>query len=117
MNFVRLVPVILSILLLAAHFYRAGNLILVILIVASPCLLFIRSNWIVRLIQVELILGGIEWIRTMLKLVNIRQAHNLPWERLAIILGSVAAFTIMSVLVFNLKTLKTRYNARQQDDC
>lgn len=117
MNFVRLVPVILSILLLAAHFYRAGNLIFVILIVASPCLLFIRRNWIVRLIQVELILGGIEWIRTMLRLVNIRQAHNLPWERLAIILGSVAAFTIMSVLVFNLKALKTRYNARHQDDC
>lgn len=110
MNFVRLIPAIMSILLFAAHFYRAGNLILVILITASPLLLLIRSKWIVRLIQVELILGGIEWIRTTIRLVHIRQAHNLPWERLAIILGFVAVFTILSTLVFNVKTLKTRYN-------
>ena len=112
MNFVRLIPVIISMLLLAAHFYRAGHLILVILITASPLLLLIRASWIVRLIQVELLLGGIEWIRTAIKLVHIRQAHNLPWERLAIILGSVAALTIFSSLAFNLKTLKTRYKAR-----
>ena len=110
MNFVRLLPVILSLLVLAAHFYRAGNLILVVLIAASPLLLFIRSAWIVRVIQVELILGGIEWIRTIFRLVHIRQADNLPWERLAIILGSVAVFTILSALVFNSKALKTRYN-------
>ncbi len=110
MNFVRLLPVILSLLVLAAHFYRAGNLILVVLIAASPLLLLIRTSWIVRLIQVELLLGGIEWIRTAIKLVHIRQAHNLPWERLAIILGSVAAFTILSTLVFNLKGLKKRFN-------
>ena len=112
MNFVRLLPVIFSLLILAAHFYRAGNLILVVLVAASPVLLLIRSIWIGRLIQLELLLGGIEWIRTILRLVDIRQAHNLPWERLAIILGSVAAFTILSGLVFNGKTLKTRYEAR-----
>ena len=110
MNFVRLLPAIVSLLVLAAHFYRAGNLILVVLTAASPLLLFIRSTWIVRVIQVELVFGGIEWIRTISRLVNIRQAHNLPWERLAIILGSVAAITMLSALVFNSKTLKTRYN-------
>ena len=110
MNFVRLLPVILSLLVLAAHFYRAGNLILVVLIAASPLLLFIRSAWIVRVIQVELVFGGVEWIRTIFRLVHIRQADNLPWERLAIILGSVAVFTILSALVFNSKALKTRYN-------
>ncbi len=110
MNFVRLLPVILSLLVLAAHFYRAGNLILVVLIAASPLLLFIRSTWIVRIIQVELILGGIEWVRTIFRLVDIRQAHNLPWDRLAVILGSVAAFTILSALVFNCKALKARYS-------
>ena len=116
MNFVRLLPVILSLLVLTAHFYRAGYLILVVLIAASPLLLFIRSPWIVRIIQVELIIGGIEWIRTIFRLTNIRQAHNLPWERLAIILGSVAAFTILSALVFNFKALKTRYNATHDVD-
>jgi general stress protein CsbA len=103
-------------LFLAAHFYRAGYLILVVLIAASPLLLFIRSPWIVRFVQVELILGGIEWIRTAFRLVHIRQAHNLPWERLAIILGSVAAFTILSTLVFNFRTLKEIYNICQIND-
>lgn len=111
MNFIRLLPVILSMLILTAHFLRAGYMILVILIISSLLFLFIRSSWIVRLIQVELILGGIEWIRTTFMLVNIRLANNLPWERLVIILGSVAAFTILSALVFNFKALKTRYNA------
>ena len=110
MNFVRLLPAILSLLVLAAHFYRAGNLLLVVLMAASPFLLFIRRPWIARVIQVELVLGGIEWIRTIFRLVNIRQAHNLPWERLAVILGFVAAFTMLSALVFYAKTLKTRYN-------
>ena len=116
MNFIRLLPVILSLLVLSAHFLRAGYLILVVLIALSLLLLFIRSTWIVRLIQVELILGGIEWIMTTFRLVNIRQANNLPWERLAIILGSVAAFTILSALVFNFKALKTRYNATHDVD-
>jgi len=116
MNFVRLLPVILSLLVLAAHFYRAGNLILVVLMAASPLLLFIRSTWIVRVIQVELIIGGIEWIRTIFRLTNIRQAHNLPWERLAIILGFVAAFTILSALVFNCKALKARYSSGKDGD-
>jgi len=116
MNFVRLLPVIMSMLLLAAHFYRAGHLILVVLIAASPLLLLIRALWIVRLIQVALILGGIEWIRTTIRLVLMRQTHNLPWERLAIILGSVAAFTILSSLVFKFKSLKARYYAGNDDD-
>jgi general stress protein CsbA len=116
MNFVRFLPVILSLLILAAHFYRAGNLILVVLMAVSPLLLFIRSSWIVRIIQVELIIGGIEWIRTILRLVNIRQAHNLPWERLAVILGSVAAFTILSALVFNFNGLRSRFKTDHHDN-
>ncbi len=116
MNFVRLVPAILSILLLAAHFYRAGNLLLVIVIASTSLLLFIKSPFVVRVIQVELLLGGLEWVRTLIRLVNIRQTHNLPWERLAIILGIVAAFTIMSALVFNLKAMKTRYNIAHDAD-
>ena len=116
MNFLRLLPVTLSLLILVAHFYRAGNLILVVLIAVSPFLLFIRASWIVRVIQVELIFGGIEWIRTILRLVDIRQSHNLPWERLAVILGSVAAFTMLSALVLNCKTLRARYSSDNDVD-
>jgi hypothetical protein len=87
----------------------------VILTAASPLLLIIKTPLVVRIIQLELILGGIEWIRTTIRLVKIRQDHNLPWERLAIILGSVAVFTILSALVFSMKKLRARYFTDQAE--
>lgn len=109
MNVVRLVPVILSMLLLAAHFYRAGNLVLVIIVLGSPLILFIRKKWAVRAVQAMLVLGGIEWIRTLMELVRIRQSMGAPWGRLALILGAVALLTVASASVFRSKALKDRY--------
>lgn len=110
MNFLRLIPVILSIMLLGAHYYRAGFIPLVVIILASLFLLFIRQTWVVRVIQVELIIGGIEWFRTTFNLVMIRQSMNMPWIRLAVILGGVALLAFCSLLVFRSESLKKRYN-------
>ncbi len=109
MNFVRLLPVFLSILLLAAHFYRAGLAVLVIIILISPFVLFVRKPWAVRIIQMELVLGGLEWIRAIFNFVQIRQAHGMPWTRLAVILGAVSLITFASALVFRSRSLKERY--------
>jgi len=110
MNFLRLIPVILSILLLCAHFLKAGLIVLVVIVFASLFLLFIRQPWIVRVIQVELVVGGIEWVRSLFEYVDMRQAMDRPWTLLAIILGSVALFTFCSSLVFRSKSLKRRYS-------
>ena len=110
MNFLRLIPVILSMMLLGAHFYRAGFIVLVVILFASLFLLFIRQTWIVRVIQVELVIGGLEWFRTTYNLVMMRQSMNMPWTRLAIILGGVALLTFCSSLVFRSKSLKKRYS-------
>jgi hypothetical protein len=96
--------------LLSAHFYRAGFIVLVVILFASLFLLFIRQSWIVRVIQVELVIGGLEWFRTTYNLVMMRQSMNMPWTRLAIILGSVALLTFCSSLVFRSKFLKKRYS-------
>ncbi len=109
MNFIRLSPVFISVLLLAAHFYRAGLIVLVFLILASPFILLARKPWAVRIIQIELVLGGIEWIRTAINFVQIRQSYNMPWTRLAIILGAVALGTFISAFVFRSRFLKDRY--------
>lgn len=110
MNFLRLLPVILSMMLLGAHYYRAGFIPLVVIIFASLFLLLIRQPWVVRVIQVELVIGGIEWVRTTFNLVMMRQSMNMPWIRLAIILGGVALFTVFSLLVFRSVSLKKRYS-------
>ncbi len=113
MNLIRLLPVIICLLLLAAHFYRAGIIVLVIGILASALLLFIRTQWAARVVQVILVLGGVEWIRTLVALVLLRQDMGRPWIRLAVILGVVALMTISSALIFRLKSLRERYKSGQ----
>lgn len=109
MNFIRLLPVILSILLLGAHFFRAGNIAFVLCTVVTLLILVIRKPWVVRLVQIVLVIGGIEWIRTAVILARMRQAAGAPWMRLVLILGAVAALTICSSLIFRYKSLRKRY--------
>ena len=108
-NFVRLLPVILSLLVLGAHFYRAGNLTLVAASLLVLLLLVIRRPWVRWIAQAALVLGAAEWVRSTLAFVGMRQAMDLPWTRLAVILGSVAAFTLLSALVFFIPALRRRY--------
>ncbi len=110
MNLLRLLPVLLSFGLLAAHFSRAGVFPFVLISLAIPFLLLIRKAWIARIIQILLILGGIEWIRSMLGYIQIRKTIGEDWTRLAIILVAVALLTASSGLVFRGNSLRKRYH-------
>lgn len=112
MNFARLLPVVISLILLAAHFYRAGQYVLVLVSLVFVFLLLIRKTWVPRLTQLALLLGAFEWLRTLYFIVQTRVEFGLPWNRLAIILGVVALFTALSGLVFRNKALCKRYTAR-----
>ncbi|NHZ85021.1 MAG: hypothetical protein GWP19_03970 [Planctomycetia bacterium] len=109
MNILRLLPVIFSFSILSAHFSRAGLPILSVLCLLMLFLLFIKRVWVARLIQIILILGSIEWIRSVFYYVNQRQTIGEPYLRLIIIIGVVALFTGLSTLVFRNKALKERY--------
>lgn len=109
MNFVKLLPIIISIALLSAHYYRAGILPLVIIISLSLLVLLVRQSWAVRIIQVELFIGGMEWIRTVYSLVMARQSMDMPWIRMALILGTVSLVSFCSIFIFRARSLKTRY--------
>lgn len=110
MPVVRLIPSLLSSLMLAAHFLRMGSLPFIILALIIPCVLFLRRKWAARLVQLALILGTIEWVRTLLGFVAERNAQGQPWTRLAIILGLVAVFTAISALMFSFsRPLRMRY--------
>lgn len=110
MNFVRLLPVILSILLLAAHFFRAGENIYVYVLLALLPLLVLKKSWLPWVIQVALLLGAIEWLRTLMFVAQMRIEFGMPWVRMAIILGAVAVFTALSGLVFRGKALRKSYS-------
>ncbi len=91
---------IFSALLLGAHFYRAGLIPLVVLSLLFPLLLFFRRTWAVRVVQFILVLGAVEWVRTLFIFVAERRAIGQPWGRLALILGMVAVYTGCSALIF-----------------
>ena len=97
-TFVRAIPVVLSALVLAAHFFRAHQLVLVALSLALPFLLLVRERWSARVVQAGLVLGAIEWIRTLAYFAGQRMDMGRPWGRLAVILGAVAALTALSAL-------------------
>jgi hypothetical protein len=111
MNVLKLFPVVLSFLLLAAHFYRAGHLIITALCIGVLFLLFLRESWVPRMFQVLLILGALEWLRTLYSIASMRVAFEQDWTRLAVILGAVALLTALSGLVFKSEGVRARYRS------
>jgi len=102
-------PIVLSLVVLGAHFLRYGNYPGVFVSLALIGLLLIRRPWVARLLQLVLILAGIEWLRTGYTLVHLRAAHGEPYMRMILILAVVAAFTMCSALVFQSPLLKRIY--------
>lgn len=94
----RLAPVLVSALLIAAHFLRVGAMGTVAVCLAFPALLLVRRPWAPRVVQAVLLLASLEWVRTLLAHLAQRQQAGQPWLRMAVILGAVAAFTALSAL-------------------
>ena len=109
MTLALLVPAVLSLLVIAAHFLRAGQLLLVALALAAIGLVFVRRAWSARVLQVALALGALEWVRTIAVLVNERRAEGRPFARMAVILGVVALVAAASALSFAGRRLKDRF--------
>lgn len=104
-----LIPLLLSVLMLAAHFLRTGPTILAPLCLIVPLTLFVHRIWALRLVQMFLLLGAAEWLRTLIALVQMRQAQGEPWLRLVIILGAVAVFTAGTAFMMQAKKVRSLY--------
>ena len=105
----RLVPIVLSLLVLGGHFLRAGQLGLVGVVMAVMGLLAVRRAWAARVVQVVLALGAIEWTMTLVTLVMQRRFMGEPTLRLTIILGGVALVTAVSAVLFQTGPLRAKY--------
>lgn len=103
------IPIVLSLLVLGAHFMRYENSIGVFCAMVVIALLFIRQAWVARLVQVVLVLGALEWVRTLYSLMQVRAALDQPYERMVLILGTVAVVTFCSALLFQSRALKKVY--------
>ena len=111
----QLLPVVLSLLVLAAHFLRSGNLLMVIVLLTVIGLLRVRRPWAAHTAQAALAIGVFEWIRTLIALAAERAKTGEPGERMVLILGSVALVTGLSMLVFGTARLRQRYGLGAAD--
>lgn len=96
---VRVALPVLALLLLAAHFYRAGVYLLVGAAIALGGLTFVARPWAGRTLGLVLLLGAAEWLRTAWVFAALRDSMGQPFGRLLAILGSVALFTLVAAYV------------------
>lgn len=96
-----LLPVclLLTLLLSAAHWWRAGQAG-----VALACLLWWlvslrRAAWMRPLTALLLLLQAVEWLLTAGQFIQLRQMLHQPWMRLALILSATAAVTLLTALL------------------
>ena len=101
MNKLKMVPAWLSLVVLAAHFYRAGLVVLTVILVFLPFFWIVRNGRVIRFTQGVLLLGVFEWLRTLVVLVEYRNSINQPWGRMALILGLVAVVGGVSIFLLN----------------
>ena len=106
---IRLTPVFISFLLMAAHLLRMGQLVLAILILLIPLILLIKNKISLYVVQGFLLLSSLEWIRKTVSLIQMRVESEAPWRKMAIILGGVSLFTFVSFLILFTKKIKTKF--------
>ncbi|HJV90689.1 MAG TPA: hypothetical protein VJ623_10320 [Holophagaceae bacterium] len=92
----RALPAILALLLFSAHLMREGQMVLILPCLAVGALGFLDRPWALRTLQAVLALATGEWIRTLMVIRGVRLEAGLPWLRMSLILGSVAAFTLFA---------------------
>jgi len=107
--FLRILPFIISMILMAAHFLREGNVILVIIFLAVPLILFIKKRWALLSALIFDLAAVLLWALTAFELVQARLAAGADWIRMFLILLAVAAFTAWAGYLLNGKLFKERY--------
>ena len=105
----QLLPVVLSLIVLGAHFFRAGSWSMAAVVLVLLGMLRVRRAWVARLVQLTLVLGAAEWVRTLVAIADERMQTGHPVIRMSIILGAVALLTALSALVFHTARVRKRY--------
>ena len=105
----RTLLVIVAFHLLAAHFLREGQMLLMVITLLAPLLLLIKKRWARLILQGLLYAGAVLWLYTAYTIVQERLAAQGPWARMLVILAAVAAITVAAAVALSSKTVKQRY--------
>jgi hypothetical protein len=106
---VRLIPLILSSLVLGAHFLRDGLVVLVVISLLAPFLLLVRRRWVLHFLQGCALVAALVWAQTAYALVQTRVEEGEPWTRMLLILGGVTVFTLWAGYLLRSESVRKRY--------
>ncbi|HPR64165.1 MAG TPA: hypothetical protein PK014_08065 [Thermoanaerobaculia bacterium] len=110
-SYILMIFPLLSFLLLAAHLLRRGyGLAGLTLVIIGTTLLCIPRWWSGWILQALLAAACLVWIRTFFLLSSMRMAAGESWSRLAIILGSVILWTLISLVLFWTRGFRQRFS-------
>ena len=105
-----LTPAVLATLVLAAHFLRRGQMLPFVVCVAMSGLAFVRQGWARRVWQGFLGIAVLVWLGTLAAIVRQRLHDGEAWRRPVVILGAVAAFTLVSALLLEHRRAYAHYD-------
>jgi len=95
---------ILALLLLGAHALRQADFGLAAVYAFMGVLVFSRQAWVRLAIMVSLVWGGYIWADATVDFISFRQALDVPWQRLAIVMAGVIGFDALALSVLAGKT-------------
>ncbi len=106
----RIIPLILSYIVLGAHFLRYGNLPVVLICLLIPFALFIKKRWVLRSVQILTVLGGLFWLKVAADILMVRMLTGESWGRMVAILATVALFTLWSAWLIGRPAVAEKYS-------
>lgn len=105
----QIVLIVISALLIAAHYLRQGEYLLVAGCLLFPLFLLVKRQWALVLVQVCAYIAAALWVHVAMQIIRERIAMGRPYRAVIVILGSVSLFTILSGILLNTKSAKERY--------
>ncbi len=109
-QFMRRIPFVIAMIILAAHFLRTGASALTLLCLLLPFLLFIKRSWVITTTSLFAYFGGIIWLFVTYDLYLQRAASDQPWARMILILGTVAIFTFAAGILLKTAAVRKLYS-------
>jgi polyferredoxin len=94
----RLIPPVAALLLLGAHGLRQGDFGLAASLASLAGLLLARRAWVRPVAVAALLWGGFVWAQATVDFIGFRRAFDLPWLRLAWIMGGVISLDGLGLL-------------------
>lgn len=105
----RIIPALVSFLLMALHFIRGGNWYVAAVFLLLPGLLVFKKRFILLFLKNMLYSISLIWLYTAYRLIETRIIFAEPWMRLALIMLVLILFTFFAARQFITPDVKRFY--------